>query len=67
MEKLNLWDRIFNRHRREIVERGHETWRRSWDDNSGFSKSNEYIREFVIYKVVDRVTGSEEMEKVYLN
>lgn len=65
MEKLNLWDRFFNRYKQEIVKQGVETWtkRKSYD----WSQTWDYERHFVIYKIIDRVTGSETIEKDYLN
>lgn len=66
MEKLNLWDRFFNRYKRVIMCEGEEQW---------FNQSyygikmpgSEHTRKFVKYKIIDRVTGSEKIEKVYLN
>lgn len=69
-EKLNLWDRFFNRYRKVIVEEGTEDWVRtkwfkSWD---GLRKIETPIsRTFVKYKIIDRLTGSEEIELEYLN
>jgi hypothetical protein len=64
-EKLNLWDRFFNRYRKEIVEEGVETWvKRPYDCELLKYKFN---RNFVKYKIIDRVTGSEEIEIDYLN
>jgi hypothetical protein len=66
MEKLNLWDRLFNRHKTTIVEQGSENWNRrcQW---TGVKLGEGYSRDFVIYKHIDRVTGSETIEKKYLN
>jgi hypothetical protein len=61
-EKLNLWDRLFNRYRRIVVDEGREIWTR-YDCMTGYHK---YHRHFVKYKVIDRVTGSEIIEKKYL-
>ncbi len=74
-EKLNLWDRIFNRYRKEVVERGKEKWFRNYTlsyDNHVFGlfgkvPDSDYTREFVIYKIIDRITGSETIEKKYLD
>lgn len=68
-EKLSLWDRLFNRYRKEIHQRGSEPWT--------FRVRNEYgqivtgsesrcTRQFVEYKIVDRLTGSERIERDYL-
>jgi len=71
VEKLNLWDRLFNRTRKTIIERGSENWVKYYSNfdlypgekipNSGYS------RNYVIYKIIDRVTGSESLKKEYLN
>ncbi len=62
-EKLSLWDRIFNRYRKEIAEEGSETW-----TNYEIPECpRKYTRNFVKYRVIDRVTGSETIEKKYLN
>jgi hypothetical protein len=63
-EKLNLWDRIFNRKRQEIVSEGQETWDYHC---GGVEIGAPFIRYFVKYKIINRVTGSETIEKVYLN
>lgn len=62
-EKLSLWDRIFNRYRRSIHSRGSEKWA---NYQYGLLISN-YTRDYVEYLVIDRVTGSEGIEKEYLN
>lgn len=70
-EKLNLWDRVFNRTRREIVEEGKETWHARFPANHWYEgqiiPNSNYTRSFIKYKIIDRVTGSETIEKVYLN
>ncbi len=70
-EKLNLLDRLFNRTRKEIVERGEENWqkyyRNQWDGSISPNSVFNYKRSFVIYKIIDRVTGSETLKKEYLN
>ena len=69
-EKLNLWDRFFNRYRKVIVEEGVEDWVKTkwfkfWD---GLRKIETPIsRKFVKYKIIDRLTGSEEIKLEYLN
>lgn len=69
-EKLNLWDRFFNRYRKVIVEEGEEEWVKTrwftaWD---GPRKVETPIsRNFVKYKIIDRLTGSEEIKLDYLN
>lgn len=65
IEKLNLWDRIFNRYHKVIVQEGDETWHKT---AYGYHVSgSEFSRYYVKYKIIDRVTGSERIEKEYLN
>lgn len=64
-EKLNLWDRIFNRYRRVIVNRGSEQWNRYRDRYD--RDPVVYQKDYVEYRVIDRVTGSERIEKEYLD
>lgn len=66
-EKLNLWDRIFNRYRREVVEQGKETWNHYSNPNLYWIKPRKYSRDFVKYKIIDRLTGSVKIKKEYLN
>lgn len=62
-EKLGLWDRFFNRYRREIIEEIHEPWYRTY---VGYRIPNsEFTRSGVKYRVIDRVTGSETIEVSY--
>ena len=64
-EKLSLWDRFFNRYKRTIHARGSEQW---FQKKHGVRiSSSEYTRDWVEYLVVDRLTGSETIEKKYLN
>ncbi len=63
-EKLNLWDRLFNRTRREIYQRGSGQWSRYRDDIK--IPGSEYYRTWVEYRVIDRLTGSETIERKYL-
>lgn len=64
-EKLSLWDRFFNRYRTTVISEGSETWFKSY---GGVRLANsEYVRNYVKYKRVDRVTGSEEIILEYLN
>lgn len=67
-EQLNIWDRFFNRYRREVMERDYEVWEKVRRNLvTGQSYSFEFQREVVLYRIVDRVTGSEEIKKEYLN
>ena len=64
-EKLSLWDRFFNRYRKTIHNRGTEEW---YESSFGVKiPRSEFKRSFVEYLVVDRLTGSETLEKEYLN
>lgn len=64
-EKLNLWDRLFNRYKQEIYAKGKETWF-NYDKITGIIVNN-YERDWVEYKIIDRLTGSERIKKEYLN
>lgn len=63
-EKLNLWDRFFNRHKKEIRQIGFENWFHISGDTG---KRTDYRKNFVEYYVIDRLTGSVTVEKEYLN
>lgn len=68
-ENLNLWDRLFNRYRKEIIKEGSEQWfsypsHVTWVTEEMKIK---YLRQFVKYRIIDRVTGSETIKKEYLN
>jgi hypothetical protein len=65
-EKLNLWDRIFNRYKTVIIEEGIET-RQLVSTHYGVIPNSQFDRKFVKYKKIDRVTGSEEIFQKYLN
>lgn len=62
-EKLNLWDRVFNRYKKTIHKQGSE----NWDSFRRGIITHSYSRDFVEYLIIDRITGSETIEKVYLN
>lgn len=66
-EKLSLWDRIFNRYRKTIRNQGSENWTRRYHSDGFETSQFEYKRDYVEYTVTDRVTGSETIEKEYLN
>ncbi len=67
IERLSLFDRIFNRYRKEIIERGSETWTQRYGCFGVITDKYDFNRQFIVYKVIDRVTGSETIEKEYLN
>lgn len=56
-ENLSLWDRLFNRTRREIHARGEQTWI-CRDPYGQKVYGSERVRSWVEYRVIDRVTGS---------
>lgn len=64
-EKLNLWDRLFNRYRRVLHDRGAETWRAS--QHGVPIAGSEISRIWIEYRVIDRLTGSVTIERDYLN
>ncbi len=65
-EKLSLWDRWFNRYTRTIHKRGDEAWNKfnSWGEKIPHST---FSRSYIEYLVTDRLTGSERIEKEYLD
>lgn len=65
-EKLCLWDRLFNRYRKVVVEEGEQTWSRLNKLGQTIPGTN-YTRRFVKYKVIDRVTGSERIQIEHLS
>jgi hypothetical protein len=67
-EKLSLWDRWFNRHRREVHQRGAETWQATTTYHGvRVGEPREYKRQWIEYRKIDRLTGSETIEREYLN
>lgn len=67
-EKISLWDRWFNRYRKEIHARGAEEWRRTHTRyGAAIGKPRLYVRDWIEYKIIDRVTGSETISREYLN
>lgn len=67
-EKLNLWDRFFNRYRREVVTRATENWKHQ-AQVAGIPTGDpfRYTRDYVEYRIIDRLTGSVRIEREYLN
>ena len=70
-EKLNLWDRFFNRYKKEIHNRGHETWVKQYPAGYWYAGQNipnsEFKRHFIEYIITDRVTGSQTIKKEYFD
>lgn len=65
-EKLNLWDRIFNRYRNEFHGKGVEGWHRSCFNGVKIPGS-EYPRDWVEYKKIDRLTGGYTIFREYIS
>ena len=67
-EKLNLWDRFMNRYRKEVHSRGSDAWSnvKTFNGYPIESTRHHYQRDWVEYKTVDRLTGSETIEREYL-
>lgn len=63
-EKLNLWDRLFNRYRREVADRGIANRQYIWWDGR---PPTQFTRPWIEYRVIDRLTGSETIEREYLS
>lgn len=67
-EKISLWDRLFNRYKLVAVEEGMEEWaKRSYLKYTGESKRVEYVRQYVKYHKIDRLTGAYEIIKKYFD
>jgi len=71
-EKIGLWDRLFNRYRKVIHQRGQETWSKRYGEGYFWCQgevipNSSFTRNWVEYKIIDRVTGSETIEREYLN
>lgn len=67
-EKLSLWDRWFNRYREEVHQRSSEAWTRTTTYNDvPIGEPRRFTRDWVEYRVIDRLTGSERIRRDYLN
>lgn len=66
-EKLNLWDRIFNRYKKMPVYRGTENWHIYSYYDPLKQYPTPFIKNYVEYHVIDRLTGSYTIKKEYLN
>lgn len=65
LEKLSIWDRWFNRYKKTIYNQGKEPWART-NIRTG-NVVNYYSRNYVEYIITDRITGSQTIERKYLN
>lgn len=63
-EKLNLWDRIFNRYKTIPVEEGSSNW---YHVDYITQKQYPYVKSYVIYHKIDRLTGGYKIIKEYHN
>ncbi len=63
-EKLSMWDRFFNRTKKIAVEQGTENWSQASPYFQNYKR--EYSRNYVIYHIIDRLTGGFTIEKEYL-
>jgi len=67
-EKLSLWDRWFNRYRKVIHDRGEEKWSKTFTQKGlTVGETKIYQRDWIEYRVIDRLTGSETIKREYLN
>ncbi len=67
-ERLNLWDRLFNRYRKEVADRGQSLWQTTHTYGGVvIGEPSEYYRNWVEYRIIDRLTGSETIKREYLN
>jgi len=64
-EKLNLWDRLFNRYREEPIKEISEKWYKEYHNQR--LEGSEYIRIKLKFKRIDRLTGSETIEYCYID
>jgi hypothetical protein len=65
-EKLNIWDRFFNRYKTIPVEEGEEVWTRTRYEIWNYPKF-EYARKYIKYHKIDRLTGSYMIFQKYLD
>lgn len=65
VEKLNLWDRLFNRRKKIIIGRGKQDFHMTYEGQR--LPNSEYQRSWVEYKIIDRLTGSETIMREYLD
>ena len=61
-EKLNLWDRLFNRYRRSVIGRGQSVYKIV--ERGPYKDS--YVAHWVDYHVIDRLTGGEFIKRKWL-
>lgn len=67
-EKLNLWDRMFNRYKMVPVNKGSEVWEEQMSiGGQRYGNIHKINRNFVEYHKIDRLTGGYEIIRKYLN
>jgi hypothetical protein len=67
VEKLGIWDRIFNRYKVVLVETSSERWYK-WTRPGWEYIKESFCRDYALYHKVDRLTGNVvKMWKDYLN
>lgn len=65
-EKLSLFDRLFNRYKTVVADRGSDMWR-TCGPYPPYEEFDIYTRDWVEYHVIDHATGSVEIIQEYLN
>lgn len=64
-EKLNWWDRLFNRYKKIVISVEKCPWKRCWVGQPDWTQH--FVRTVVTYHVVDRLTGSYTIDKEYFD
>lgn len=64
-EKLTMWERLFARYRKEIHARGQQACAYAWHGTK--IAGSEFVRHWIEYKITDRLTGGETIEREYLD
>ena len=62
---LKLWEFLFDRWKKEILNQGIETWQTT-DSITGYC-INEYKRNYVDYRYTNKFDGSTKIKREYLN
>ena len=67
-EKLNLWDRCFNRYKTLPINKGRELWEEQMASHGvRYGNIHKFDRTFTEYHIIDRLTGGYTVKKVYEN
>ena len=51
----------------KVLEQGSEQWNKTWTSTGMRIPNSEFERDFIVYEVTNRWTGSVTIKKVYLN